>query len=112
HHPARAADQWRRERNLYELLGDTGRQLHDHRDLPAWHRSGHRASADAKPRSAGATPPARGGEPDRIDRAETLAGPDDGGFPAFEGWSLRLALPAHLRGHTDPGRAGAPARHG
>ena len=112
HHAARAADQRRRERDLHELIVDARRRVLDHRDVPPRHRPRHGAGADPEPRQPGADAPAAGGAPDRPGHAEALARSHDGRVSHVPRRALRLAVSAQLRGHPDPGRAGAPAGRG
>ena len=112
HHAARAADQRRRECDLYQLLGDARRQLRNHRHLQAGDQSRHRAGTDPKPRQPGRAAPAGGRPADRPDHAEALARSHHGRISALRGRPLRLALPAQLRRHTGQGRARPPARNG
>ena len=110
HYHARAADQRRRERALYQLLGRPRRRF----TITVTFRLGTNlddAQVQTQNRVTQArAAPAGGRAPDRPRDAEALAGPHDGRVPALARSALRLAVPAQLRGDPDPGRSGAAAR--
>ena len=92
---------------------DARRRVLDHGDVPPGHGSRHGTGADSEPRQPGGRPRLPlSRAPDRPGDTEALARSHDGRVPHFARRALRLAVPAQLRRHPDPGRARAAARRG
>ncbi|CAA9345054.1 MAG: RND efflux system, inner membrane transporter, partial [uncultured Gemmatimonadaceae bacterium] len=109
-HPARGADQRRREHALHVLASDRRRRAHAHRDVPHRHRPRPRAGAGAEPREPGAAAAPGGGAAARRDHGQELARPHDGGAPRLARRAVRHDVPAQLR--DAPGEGPARAHPG
>ena len=105
----RGADQRRREHALHVVELERRRPLHDPGDVRYRHQSRYRAGPGAEPRRHRAAAPAAGRAPDRRQRRQELARPDDGRAHLFARPVARCALRFQLRqpgdqGHADPRR--------